>query len=59
VPQNFERTPMLLGAEFLRSHRALVAHSQRTLYFTYLGSATRQGLGVTGSGGDSGRPIAE
>ena len=29
--------PMLLGADFLRSHRMLVAHSQRRLYFTYLG----------------------
>ncbi len=29
--------PMLLGADFLRSHRTLVAHSQRRLYFTYIG----------------------
>jgi predicted aspartyl protease len=29
--------PMLLGADFLRSHRLLVAHSQRRLYFTYVG----------------------
>ena len=26
---------MLLGADFLRSHRVLVAHSQRKIYFTY------------------------
>ncbi len=29
--------PMLLGADFLRSHRVLVSHSQRKMYFTYLG----------------------
>jgi predicted aspartyl protease len=28
---------MLLGADFLRSHRVLVAHSQRKMYFTYAG----------------------
>jgi hypothetical protein len=28
---------MLLGADFLRSHRVLVAHSQRRIYFTYTG----------------------
>ena len=28
---------MLLGTDFLRSHRVLVAHSQRKLYFTYTG----------------------
>jgi hypothetical protein len=29
---------MLLGADFLRAHRVLVSHSQRKMYFTYLGS---------------------
>jgi predicted aspartyl protease len=29
--------PMLLGADFLRAHRTLVAHSQQRLYFTYVG----------------------
>jgi predicted aspartyl protease len=29
--------PMLLGADFLRAHRTLVSHSQRRLYFTYVG----------------------
>jgi len=29
--------PMLLGADFLRSHRVLVSHSQRKMYFTYIG----------------------
>jgi len=33
----FERQPMLLGADFLRSHRTFVSHSQRRLYFTYAG----------------------
>ena len=28
---------MLLGTDFLRSHRVLVAHSQRKMYFTYAG----------------------
>jgi predicted aspartyl protease len=28
---------MLLGADFLRAHRLLVAHSQRRIYFTYGG----------------------
>jgi predicted aspartyl protease len=29
--------PMLLGADFLRAHRVLLSHSQRKMYFTYLG----------------------
>ena len=33
----FKGQPMLLGADFLRAHRTLVAHSQRKLYFTYVG----------------------
>ena len=28
---------MLLGTDFLRSHRVLVSHSQRKIYFTYAG----------------------
>jgi clan AA aspartic protease (TIGR02281 family) len=32
-----DRPDMLLGADFLRSHRVLVAHSQRNMYFTYAG----------------------
>jgi hypothetical protein len=28
---------MLLGADFLRSHRVLVARSQKKMYFTYEG----------------------
>ena len=34
--------PMLLGADFLRAHRTLVAHSQRKLYFTYTGGPVFQ-----------------
>jgi predicted aspartyl protease len=33
---------MLLGADFLRAHRVLVAHSQRKLYFTYVGGPVFQ-----------------
>jgi hypothetical protein len=33
----FEEQPMLLGADFLRAHRTLVSHSQRKMYFTYVG----------------------
>jgi predicted aspartyl protease len=29
--------PMLLGVDFLRSHRVLIARSQRKMYFTYAG----------------------
>ena len=34
--------PMLLGYDFLRAHRLLVAHSQRKLYFTHSGGAVFQ-----------------
>ena len=38
VPKKLEGLPsMLLGADFLRSHRVLIAHSQRKIYFTYAG----------------------
>jgi len=33
---------MLLGADFLRAHRLLVAHSQRKIYFTYAGGPVFQ-----------------
>jgi hypothetical protein len=29
--------PMLLGADFLRAHRVLIARSQGKMYFTYAG----------------------
>ena len=32
-----DRPDMLLGADFLRSHRVLLAMSQRRMYYTYLG----------------------
>jgi len=28
---------MLLGVDFLRTHRVLIAHSQRKLYFSHVG----------------------
>ena len=34
--------PMLLGADFLRAHRVLVAHSQGKIYFTYIGGPAFQ-----------------
>ena len=37
VRNAFDRQPMLLGADFLRAHRTLVAHSQGKMYFTYVG----------------------
>jgi predicted aspartyl protease len=33
---------MLLGLDFLRSHRVLIAHSQRKLYFSYIGGTVFQ-----------------
>ena len=38
LPRKLEGSAaMLLGADFLRAHRVLVAHSQRKMYFTYAG----------------------
>jgi predicted aspartyl protease len=38
VARNMQGLPaMLLGADFLRTHRVLIAHSQRRIYFTYAG----------------------
>ena len=37
VPRAVAHPDMLLGADFLRSYRVLVAHSQRRIYFTYAG----------------------
>jgi predicted aspartyl protease len=43
IARNATQTePMLLGADFLRAHRTLVAHSQRKLYFTYIGGPVFQ-----------------
>jgi predicted aspartyl protease len=43
IPVKVEGLPsMLLGYDFLRSHRVLVAHSQRRIYFTYNGGPVFQ-----------------
>ena len=59
VPQNVDRPPMLLGADFLRSHRVLVAHSQGKLYFTYLGGPVFQPRNATSAKSDPDRAIAD
>jgi hypothetical protein len=47
LPRRLTGLPdMLLGADFLRAHRVLIAHSQRKVYFTYTGGTvfpTREG----------------
>ncbi len=37
LAQTLVEPDMLLGVDFLRAHRVLVAHSQRKMYFTYAG----------------------
>jgi predicted aspartyl protease len=38
IPEKLQELhSMLLGVDFLRAHRLLVAHSQRKIYFTYTG----------------------
>jgi len=38
IPQTAAAMPgMLLGADFLRSHRVLISNSQHRMYFTYAG----------------------
>jgi len=59
VPIATELWQMVLGADFLRAHRVLVAHSQRKFYFTYVGGpvftpAPRRQAGTTPP--DSRRP---
>ncbi|TMH52891.1 MAG: hypothetical protein E6H53_20455 [Betaproteobacteria bacterium] len=40
LPARFAGQPdMLLGADFLRAHRVLIARSQRKMYFTHAGGA--------------------
>ncbi|HEX9277146.1 MAG TPA: aspartyl protease family protein [Casimicrobiaceae bacterium] len=47
LPRKVELTlSMLLGADFLRAHRVLVAHSQRKIYFTYTGGPVFQLTGA-------------
>jgi predicted aspartyl protease len=44
LPTHFVGQPdMLLGTDFLRAHRVLVARSQRKLYFTYAGGTVFPG----------------
>jgi len=43
IPAKVEGLPqMLLGVDFLRSHRVLIAHSQRMIYFTHNGGPVFQ-----------------
>ena len=58
VSQNPDWPAMMLGADFLRAHRVLLAHSQRKLYFTYLGGPVFQARDASGKG-DPDRVIAE
>jgi len=51
VPKKLEGLPsMLLGADFLRSHRVLIAHSQRKIYFTYAGGTVFPATRAKGCG---------
>ncbi len=52
-------TGMFLGADFLRAHRVLVAHSQQKLYFTYIGGPVFQGRDPASDKGDPDRAIAD
>lgn len=46
IPRQIEGLPrMLLGADFFRSHRVLIATSQHLLYFTYSGGHVFQEIG--------------
>ena len=50
VPRKVEgNPPMLLGADFLRAHRVLVANSQRKIYFTYEGGPIFQPKATPGA----------
>jgi predicted aspartyl protease len=42
------RPDMLLGADFLRAHRVLIARSQRKMYFTYAGGTVFPGKSSKG-----------
>jgi predicted aspartyl protease len=43
VPLAERMPPMVLGLDFLRAHRVLIAHSQRKIYFTYAGGPVFKG----------------
>lgn len=40
-----DRPDMVLGADFLRSHRVLLAMSQQRMYFSYVGGRVFDGSG--------------
>ncbi len=46
VQQKVRAPSMLLGADFLRAHRVLISHSQRKVYFTYVGGPVFQQRGL-------------
>jgi len=62
LPTRFTGEPdLLLGVDFLRAHRVLVARSQRKMYFTYAGgtvfpSKPSKGCNQSSSGGSSAGP---
>ena len=62
ISRNVEQLhPMLLGADFLRAHRVLVAHSRSKLYFTYVGGPvflTRSATPAVGPPPEAGAPPA-
>lgn len=49
TPQGIAHPQMLLGADFLSTHRVLIAHSQNRLYFSYTGGTVFRG-DTSGSG---------
>jgi predicted aspartyl protease len=60
VPRTVAHPDMLLGADFLRSHRVLVAYSQGRIYFTYAGGAVFPKPSQPGYGcDDAPRPAPE
>ncbi|MBI2753733.1 MAG: aspartyl protease family protein [Betaproteobacteria bacterium] len=51
VPRHVAGLPsMLLGADFLRAHRLMVAHSQRKIYFTHTGGTVFPATPAKGCG---------
>lgn len=58
VPITSARPQLLLGADFLRAHRVLIAHSQQKMYFTYAGGTVFP-VGATNACDDRPRPASE
>ncbi len=54
--QAYDLKPMLLGADFLRAHRVLVSHSQRRIYFTYVGGTVFQAAAMAQPRADPSQP---